>query len=262
VQAVKTYMDVMSASMRVGGFCRSDAGQVRKLSSWPRSWADFSHLSLYSCRNAWANLHNIILVNLTPCSLQGQTFGGTAPCLSPHALLTSATAFSHARKRITVPKHIYRLDCAKLATYFTILVRWEEMQAWAAAQTMAWPIEATKQGAYDEFMRAANASANADGSWYFSYDGPSVRPTAKQPGYKGLKNGTMDGTMNGTRGSYAWQQVFNHSQAWCGNALHPPDGWAPGQDHCQYTWPNASSHVPCCDSCGDHPRYGAWINPY
>ena len=213
MQAVKTYMDVMSASMRVGGFCRSDAGQ-------------------------------------------GQTFGGTAPFLSPHALLTSATAFSHARKHIPVPKHIYRLDCAKLATYFTILVRWEEMRAWAAAQAMAWPIEATKQGAYNEFMRAANASANADGSWYFSYDGASVRPTAKQPGYKGLKNSTMDGTMNGTRGSYAWQQIFNHSQAWCGNALHPPGGWKPGQDQCQYTWPNASVHVPCCDSCGDHPRYG------
>lgn len=118
-------VDVMSASMRVGGFCRSDAGQ-------------------------------------------GQTFGGTAPFLSPHALLTSATAFSHARKNITVPKHVYRLDGAKLATYFTILVRWDEMRAWAAAQAMSWPIEATKQGAYNEFMRVANASAGNDGAWYFS----------------------------------------------------------------------------------------------
>jgi hypothetical protein len=31
--------------------------KVRKLTSWPRSWANFSLLQLYSHRNAWANLH-------------------------------------------------------------------------------------------------------------------------------------------------------------------------------------------------------------
>ena len=31
--------------------------QVRKTPSWPRSWANFSLLQLYSHRNAWANLH-------------------------------------------------------------------------------------------------------------------------------------------------------------------------------------------------------------
>ena len=31
--------------------------QVRKTSSWPRSWANFSLLYLYSHRNPWANLH-------------------------------------------------------------------------------------------------------------------------------------------------------------------------------------------------------------
>jgi hypothetical protein len=29
--------------------------QVRKTPSWPRSWSNFSHLSLYSHMNAWAN---------------------------------------------------------------------------------------------------------------------------------------------------------------------------------------------------------------
>jgi hypothetical protein len=33
------------------------AHQVRKTLSWPRSWANFSLLSLYSHWNAWANLH-------------------------------------------------------------------------------------------------------------------------------------------------------------------------------------------------------------
>jgi hypothetical protein len=31
--------------------------KVRKAPSWPRSWANFSPLQLYSHRNAWANLH-------------------------------------------------------------------------------------------------------------------------------------------------------------------------------------------------------------
>jgi hypothetical protein len=31
--------------------------QVRKSPSWPRSWANFSLLSLYPHRNAWSNLH-------------------------------------------------------------------------------------------------------------------------------------------------------------------------------------------------------------
>ena len=31
--------------------------QVRKTPSWPRSWANFSLLWLYSHNNAWANLH-------------------------------------------------------------------------------------------------------------------------------------------------------------------------------------------------------------
>ena len=31
--------------------------EVRKMPSWPRSWANFSLLQLYSHRNAWANLH-------------------------------------------------------------------------------------------------------------------------------------------------------------------------------------------------------------
>ena len=30
--------------------------KVRKKPSWPRSWANFSLLQLYSHRNAWANL--------------------------------------------------------------------------------------------------------------------------------------------------------------------------------------------------------------
>ena len=34
-------------------------GQVRKTPSWPRSWANFSLLSLYSHRNPWTNFHRL-----------------------------------------------------------------------------------------------------------------------------------------------------------------------------------------------------------
>jgi hypothetical protein len=36
---------------------RGPSPGVRKTSSWPRSWANFSLLQLYSLRKAWANLH-------------------------------------------------------------------------------------------------------------------------------------------------------------------------------------------------------------
>ena len=36
---------------------REISAQVRKTPSWPRSWANFSLLSLYSHWNAWANWH-------------------------------------------------------------------------------------------------------------------------------------------------------------------------------------------------------------
>ena len=163
---------------------------------------------------------------------QGQTFGGTAPFLSPKALLTSATAFAQARKEIS-GKHLFRLDCAKLATYFVILVRWDEMRSAASAMSMPWPIEHTKEAAYTEFIRVANNSAAADGAWYFSYDGPAIVP------------GQFDAT------GYLWQNVFNGSTGWCGSAIHAPP---PDSGKCIYSWPNSSSHVPCCDSCGDHPR--------
>jgi hypothetical protein len=37
--------------------------KVRTTPSWPRSWANFSLLWLYSHRNAWANLHLLVQPN-------------------------------------------------------------------------------------------------------------------------------------------------------------------------------------------------------
>ena len=52
--------------------------QVRKTPSWPRSWANFSLLSLYSHRNALANLHllgqpNTFLVCRAPSPKAAET---------------------------------------------------------------------------------------------------------------------------------------------------------------------------------------------
>jgi hypothetical protein len=45
--------------------------KVRKMPSWPRSWANFSLLSPYSHENAWANLRRFgQAMKLTPCALK------------------------------------------------------------------------------------------------------------------------------------------------------------------------------------------------
>ena len=36
-----------------------DEPRVRRTPSWPRSWANFSLLQLYSNTNAWDNLHRL-----------------------------------------------------------------------------------------------------------------------------------------------------------------------------------------------------------
>jgi hypothetical protein len=63
--------------------------QVRKMPSWPRSWANFSLLQLYSRRNAWVNLHLLGQPNtpLAPAELRRHRAGGAAgasPQSAPH----------------------------------------------------------------------------------------------------------------------------------------------------------------------------------
>ena len=57
-----------SAEGRVGDTLAATAGQVRKMPSWPRSWANSSLLQLYSHRNAWANSHLLGQPNTSPLS--------------------------------------------------------------------------------------------------------------------------------------------------------------------------------------------------
>jgi hypothetical protein len=57
------------------GFIMYFNTQVRKMPSWPISWANFKLVSLYPRRNAWATLH-LLWANPTPFSLAAPRAGG------------------------------------------------------------------------------------------------------------------------------------------------------------------------------------------
>jgi hypothetical protein len=80
-----TYMKLFMAGLDL------DDLQVRKTPSWPRSWANFSLLQLYSRRNAWANLDifgqpNIFLARRPP-----RQRCGPCCCSSPSCPWTPAS---------------------------------------------------------------------------------------------------------------------------------------------------------------------------
>ena len=103
---------------------------------------------------------------------QGITFPPTSPFLSPAALLRSAAGFTKGlRASNTTPKYFNRLKRASMSTWFVVLVRWDEMQRYAAAQKIVWPLEATKRQAYLSYLSAANISAAMDGMYCWQYGG-------------------------------------------------------------------------------------------
>jgi hypothetical protein len=83
--------------------CPYPVVQVRKTPSWPRSWANVSILSLYSHRNAWANLHllgqpNTFLAAVVPV-LHGQPrLRRALPARPLHRGLHGAQHLDHRRR--------------------------------------------------------------------------------------------------------------------------------------------------------------------
>jgi hypothetical protein len=78
--------------------------QVRKTPSWPRSWANVRSLSLYSHRNAWANLHLLGQPNTLRASVGGEQWRGaghghTLPCLRGDASLSPGGHGGHSPER-------------------------------------------------------------------------------------------------------------------------------------------------------------------
>lgn len=79
-----------------------------------------------------------------------------APFLTPMALLTGGQAFAEALvdlKKTPGSAYTARVDTAKIAVYYVVLLRWDEIQSFAKKESIAWPWEPTKEAAMAEFNR-------------------------------------------------------------------------------------------------------------
>ena len=66
-------------------------------------------------------------------------FDEHADFLTPIALLTSATAMNDGKKAVgTDSVRSHRIDVAKLAVYYPMLLRWEEMWSFAKNESLQW----------------------------------------------------------------------------------------------------------------------------
>ena len=80
-------------------------------------------------------------------------FDETADFLTPIALITAAKAMDDGKQLVAGNSvFAHRMDIAKLAVYYPMLLRWEEMQRFAANESLPWPIEQTKKAALDWFV--------------------------------------------------------------------------------------------------------------
>jgi|EP01047_Picozoa_sp_COSAG01_P062755 hypothetical protein len=88
--------------------------------------------------------------------------GVKQPFLTPRAVLTAAKAFEDARsalhnqqgqqQQIHTAKYVERVERASLGTVYVMLWRWDEMQAFAANESILWPLrQTTKEAAFTSF---------------------------------------------------------------------------------------------------------------
>jgi hypothetical protein len=95
-------------------------------------------------------------------------------------VLKATAAWASAVKAVAgVPKQLTRVERAKLPTHYVLLVRWGELRAWARARGLAWPAAPTKQAAYDDFMRAKNASEHQQGDYAWTLGNTSHGPHSR-----------------------------------------------------------------------------------
>ena len=107
--------------------------------------------------------------------------------LTPLAVLTSASAFQDALKALTaaaaaaaragdtvggnstyvygdtpavVAKHVVRIERASMAANYVMLWRWDEFDQYARNHSLPWPIQPTKQAAFDDFARIFNRTGS------------------------------------------------------------------------------------------------------
>jgi hypothetical protein len=86
-----------------------------------------------------------------------ENFDEHAAFLTPIALLTSATAMNGGKKAVAGDGiRSGRIDVVKLAVYYPILLRWDEMRDFAKNESLPWPLEETKEAAVDWFVQVGS----------------------------------------------------------------------------------------------------------
>merc|ERR1712080_650083 len=80
--------------------------------------------------------------------------GPSLPYLTPAALLTSAGAFQNA-ECVSLGVQAARIRTAKLVVWYCMLLRWEELRAFAVQEGVAWPIPLSLDDALREFVGIA-----------------------------------------------------------------------------------------------------------
>jgi hypothetical protein len=82
-----------------------------------------------------------------------ENFDEHAAFLTPIALLTSAAAMNDGKKAVAGDSvRLHRIGVAKLAVWYPMLLRWDEMWNFAKNESFVWPLEETKEAAVDWFV--------------------------------------------------------------------------------------------------------------
>ena len=103
-----------------------------------------------------------------------ENFAMDAPFLTPAALLTAGNALADAQPLVAKDAaRSARLDRVLLGVAYVVLLRWDEVRTYAKVNSTPWPLLATKDDAFDEFVRVYNATgithlseSGHDLAWY------------------------------------------------------------------------------------------------
>ena len=90
--------------------------------------------------------------------------------VTPDAVVRSAIALAAGKALVADdPAILARIERARLSVYYVLMLRWDEMYAYAVKQDLAWPIEPTLDEAYFHFATVANQTAEVLRG-YFEYE--------------------------------------------------------------------------------------------
>ena len=70
----------------------------------------------------------------------------------------SLERFDRLEEQVVTGLELQRLNRASMAVYYPILMRWAELQGFAMAEALKWPLEPTLEAAFEIFASAYNAT--------------------------------------------------------------------------------------------------------